>query len=82
MVGLEVQGAAQNTRPFLSDGFDLPDHFLSMIEEGDISQRVSPRRSKRTSGFEQVVCLASSAPTVVRVALGEREGEGERKGSI
>ena len=35
LVGLKVQGAAQNTKPFLSEGVDIPDHTLCLIERGD-----------------------------------------------
>lgn len=37
---------------------------------------------KRHAQFERVVCLASSAPMVVRIARGEREGESEGEGSV
>lgn len=34
LVGLKVQGAAQNSKPLLSEEVDIPDHTLSLIERG------------------------------------------------
>jgi len=53
-----------------------------MIEAALEREANLPPKLKRHAQFERVVCLASSAPMIVRFARGVREGESKREGNI
>ena len=78
-MGLKVQGATQNTSPVLPERRIIFGTSCSMIEAALEREANLPPKLRKHARFERVICLAASAPTVVRVARGERERESKRK---
>jgi hypothetical protein len=78
VMGQKVQDAAQNTSPVLPERRIIFGTSCSMIEAALEREANLPPKLRRHAQFERVDCLASSAPMVVGVARGVREGESKR----